>query len=292
MKHLKIYQAIRTIRRQGSIRRAADLLAVSPSALNRSIQTFEDTIGVRVFDRVPSGVRLTAAGELLVNVVERHLVEFEDLQRQLGNLRDGHTGKLRVGLSPDIAAGLPLRAVQDLEEEMPGVSAEIVVAEPVHLLRRRELDMAVVSNPETDRSVEVLASQTVRLLAFATPQWVDKVGDNVGLWDLAAGRMILPPDGTGSRTAISHVFRRHALEERTTTSLAAPQLGPAMSAGARTCIFPSTVFDGPDARSGMTPLSVDVGSVQISVLRHRAIPLSRPGQCLLRHLERRLDVQR
>jgi DNA-binding transcriptional LysR family regulator len=291
MKHLKIYEAIRMIRRHGSIRKAAELLAVSPSALNRSIQSFEDAIGVRVFDRVPSGVRLTSAGELLVTVVERHLVEFEDLQRQLGSLRDGHMGKLRVGLSADIAAGIPLQAIRDLEDEMPGVSADVISGDVMPLLRQRDLDLAVVTNPETDRSVEVLASRDVRLVVCATREWVARASDRVGLWDIALTRLVLPPEHTGARTAISHAFRRHLLEEGPATSVVASQLGQAMERGLRSCIFPATVFAGPEAPAGLEPLRIDVGSVQVSVLRHAGVPLSRPGQCLLRHMERRLDSE-
>jgi DNA-binding transcriptional LysR family regulator len=171
MKHLKIYQAIRLIQRRGSIRQAAELLAVSPSALNRSIQAFEEAIGVNVFERIPTGVRLTSAGELLLNVVERHLIEFEDLQRQLGNLRDGDMGGLRVGIGEDIASGLPLLAIRDLEEELPGVSVALFCGEVLQLLRRREVDVAIVTNPETDRSMEVLAAQEVRLAVLATRDW-------------------------------------------------------------------------------------------------------------------------
>lgn len=291
MKHLKIYEAIRMIRRHGSIRKAAELLAVSPSALNRSIQSFEDAIGVRVFDRVPSGVRLTSAGELLVTVVERHLVEFEDLQRQLGSLRDGHTGKLRVGLSDDIAAGRILQAIRDLEDDMPGVSADVVGGDVMPLLRQRDLDLAVVTNPETDRGVEVLASRDAPLMACATRDWAARASGRVGLWDMVLTRLVLPPERTGARTVISHAFRRHALEEGTATSLAASQLGHAMARGPRSCIFPATVFDGPDAPAGLAPLPIDVGSVQISVLRHAGVPLPRPAQCLLRHIERRLDPE-
>jgi DNA-binding transcriptional LysR family regulator len=291
------------IRRHGSIRKAADLLSVSPSALNRSIQGFEESLGVRIFDRVPAGVRLTSAGELLVDVVERHLVEFEDLQRQLGFLRDGHMGQLRIGIGADIAAGLPLFAIRDLEEEMPGVSADIVTGDIVNLLLRRELDLAILTNPETDRAVEVLASQSVPLVALATPGWASSVGvgvdgaanggARVGLWDMVRTRIVVPPEGTGSRAVISHALRRHALEEGATTSVAASQLPLAMATGARSCIFPATVFagaDGIDTAAGLVPLAVDVGTVQVSVLRHGGIPLTRPGQILLRQVERRLNA--
>ena len=168
---------------------------------------------------------------------------------------------------------------------------------------RRELDLAILTNPETDRAVEVLASQSVPLVALATPGWASRVGVNgaanggarVGLWDMVRTRIVVPPEGTGSRAVISHALRRHALEEGATTSVAASQLPLAMATGARSCIFPATVFagagaDGIDTAAGLVPLAVDVGTVQVSVLRHGGIPLTRPGQILLRQIERRLNA--
>jgi DNA-binding transcriptional LysR family regulator len=290
MRHLKIYQAIRLIRRQGSIRKAADLLSISPSALNRSIQSFEDAIGTNVFERIPSGVRLTSAGELLLDVVERHLIEFEELQRQLGNLRDGHRGRLRIGIGDDISAGLPLLAIRDLEAEMPGISTEIRCGDAMTSLRQREIDLAIVTNPETDRSMEVLASQQVRLAAYVTPDWPSDLKEP-GLWDLVLARLVLPPEDTGTQTVISHLLRRHALEEGTATSVPAAQLWQTMAQDARACIFPSTVFHGLPGPVPLRLLSLDVGSVQISVLRLAGVPLSSPAQCLLRHVERRLNAE-
>ena len=289
MKHLKIYTAIRLIRRQGSIRKAAEMLAVSPSALNRSVQSFEDAIGARLFERIPAGVRLTPAGELLTDVVERHLIEFENLQRQLGRLRDGQSGTLRVGLSPDISAGLALLAIGDVEEELPGMSCDVTSGDALRALREREIDLAIVSNPETTRHLEVLAAQEIPLVACATPCWTPPAAAP-GLWDLAASRLVLPPDGTGARGVIDHALRRHALEEGTASSVPAAHLPAAMARGARVSIFPRIVHDGADAAPRLTPLDLRIGTVQVSVLRLAGVPLSRAAQALLRHLARRLDA--
>jgi DNA-binding transcriptional LysR family regulator len=287
MKHLKLYTAIRLIRRQGSIRKAAELLAVSPSALNRSIQNFEEAIGVEVFERIPAGVRLTPAGELLVDVVERHLVEFEELQRQVSNLREGHAGVLRIGVGADIGAGLALAAIGDLEEDMPGVSTEILGGDPVRLLEGREIDLAIVTAPETTPALEVLAGQSVPLTAVATSAW-DAPDGAPALWHLARGRLVLPPEGTGARTAIDHLFRRHAIAGAAVSSVAAGQLGAAMARGARVAIFPDPALDGALPK-GLRRLALPLGTVQIGVLRRTGIPLSRPMQRLLGHLTRRLD---
>lgn len=290
MKHLKIYEAISLIRRQGSIRKAADHLAVSPSALNRSIQAFEGAIGFAVFERVPAGVRLTPAGELLLDVVERHLVEFDELRLQLGRLRDGHAGALRVGFSEDIATGSLFEAILDLEAEMPGVSVDVTMGDAVDLLRQREIDIAVVTNPETDRTVEVMASQKVKLRAWATAE-LAAAREVSGLWDLVQERLVMPPEGTGTRTVLSHAFRRHDLDERVVSSISAAHLPLAMGGGARVCLFPQTVFTGPTALSSLRRLPLEIGSVQVSVLRLSGVPLSTPAQRFLRQVEARLNAE-
>ncbi|QFT62757.1 LysR family transcriptional regulator [Roseivivax sp. THAF30] len=287
MKHLRIYTAIRLIQRQGSIRKAADMLAVSPSALNRSIQNFEESIGAEIFERIPSGVRLTSAGELLLDVVDRHLVEFSELQRQFGNLRDGEMGALRVGLGADIAAGLPLEALADLEADMPGISVEVSSGREMRRLRNRDIDLAVLTNPETDRSVEVLAAGQVPLVVCASADWTAR-GGRIGLWDLVDERLVLPPEGTGARAAIAHAIRRHALEEGPVTSVAAPYLAQLMRGAGRVCIFPATIFAGVEAEL-LQRIAIDIGAVQISVLRLAGAPMSRPAERFLRFMEARLD---
>lgn len=288
MKHLKIYRAIRLIHRQGSIRKAADLLATSPSALNRSIQNFEESIGVAVFERVPSGVRLTSAGELLLDLVERHLIEFGELQRSVSNLRDGLGGVLNLAIGADICSGLPLAAIADLEAEMGAVSVSVTSGDELARLRNREVDLAVVTSPETDGSVEVIVSRSVALMVCATED-VAPGGPSVGLWDIVEGRLVVPPEGTGTRTAVSHALRRHALDEGPMTSLHAAQLAQMMTAGSRTCIFPQTVYDGAQPPVPGRRLAIDLGRVQVSVLRQVGHPISRPAQVFLRQMERRLN---
>jgi DNA-binding transcriptional LysR family regulator len=290
MKHLKIYQAIRLIQRRGLDPQAAELLAVSPSALNRSIQAFEEAIGVNVFERIPTGVRLTSAGELLLNVVERHLIEFEDLQRQLGNLRDGDMGKIArwhrrrhrlraaAPCDPGPRGGMPGR-----------FSRDIFCGEVLQLLRRREVDVAIVTNPETDRSMEVLASQDVPPRRLRHP----RLGRDGG-----AGRPV-GPCARARRAAA----RRHRVAHRDRATLPPPRAGgrPATSVAAHRFYGRRWPGRAPASSPGrcstarMRPrpgaASIDVGTVQISVLRLAGHPLSRPAQGLLRHLERRLNAQ-
>ena len=54
----------------GSVRKASERLYVAASAVNRQIHKLEDELGVELFDRLPNGLRLNAAGERLLKVVK------------------------------------------------------------------------------------------------------------------------------------------------------------------------------------------------------------------------------
>ena len=66
MNHLRFLNYVDEVARAGSIRQAADRLHVAASAVNRRILDLEAELGTAIFERLPRGVRLTAAGEIFV----------------------------------------------------------------------------------------------------------------------------------------------------------------------------------------------------------------------------------
>jgi len=66
------------VARRRALRRAAASLHIAPSAIDRQIMQLEDSFGTKLFERTPNGMRMTAAGELLVDGVRRWR---RDLQR-------------------------------------------------------------------------------------------------------------------------------------------------------------------------------------------------------------------
>ncbi|MEL6532577.1 MAG: LysR family transcriptional regulator [Pseudomonadota bacterium] len=290
MRHLKIYRAIQMIHRNGSIRQAADVLSVSPSALNRSIQGFEEELGVPVFHRIPGGVELTAAGELLILLIDQHMVKFNDLLAEMRSLQDGVRGTVAISLGEDLDAGLLIEAVAAFERDFPGVSVRIVPESSAARLKARQVDLAVLSAPETDEATEVLYAQRVPLMAWADPS----LGQIAGIWDLLAHRLILPPEGTGSRAQFRHVLRRHRLSEGTVTTAPLSQMSTLLAQGARAGIAPVCALrpfaTEPKAEPLARPLSLKLGDVQISVLRAVGTPMTKASEALSLRLQTALEA--
>src|SRR6202008_933789 len=75
--HAAVLRYFDHVARHGSIRKAADALSVASSAVNRQILRLEDEMGVALFERGRSGVRPTAAGELLLRHVRETQNEYQ-----------------------------------------------------------------------------------------------------------------------------------------------------------------------------------------------------------------------
>ncbi len=285
MRHLKMYRAIQMIHRCGSIRRAAQDLAVSPSALNRSVQAFEEELSFTVFQRTASGVELSEAGELLLDVIDRHLIEFGELQRQLGRLRDGETGELRISVGSDLLAGHLSAAITDMETAHPGFTLEVRCEDGIESLRQRQVDLALLTNPATDDATEVVHAQLLRLRAWKSE---GQIAVPSGLWDLAKARVLLPPEGTGSRIALSHLLRRNRLELNAVSSLPASQAVDYLQHTDRIAIFPDVLQPNAYGPIKIAPLPLDLGAVQFCVLRSARVPMTRAAQLFLTGLQLKL----
>jgi DNA-binding transcriptional LysR family regulator len=83
------------VSRQGSLRKAAEALHVSASSIDRQILRAEEELETRLFERLPTGLKLTSAGELLLDDMRRWRKDYgRTLQRidDLKGLKRGHVG--------------------------------------------------------------------------------------------------------------------------------------------------------------------------------------------------------
>jgi DNA-binding transcriptional LysR family regulator len=85
--------------RAGSIRKAAEALAITSTALNRRILAMEQELGVPIFERLPRGVRLSTAGEILIQHVRSQLSDMERVKSQIADLSGVRRGHISIACS-------------------------------------------------------------------------------------------------------------------------------------------------------------------------------------------------
>jgi DNA-binding transcriptional LysR family regulator len=80
--------------------RAAARLGMTQSALSRRIQVLEEELGVELFERLPRGVRLSAAGESFYTDVRNFREALDQAAARARNVMHGNVGQLKIGLNP------------------------------------------------------------------------------------------------------------------------------------------------------------------------------------------------
>src|SRR5882724_3303905 len=127
MKHLRILDYVDEVARARSIRKAAEHLNVTASAVNRRIADLEIELGAPLFERLPRGVRLTAAGEVFVNYLRKQGGEVERMKSHIEDLKGLRRGTVRIACSQALAFDFLPRAIAAYRARYPLVDFEVRV---------------------------------------------------------------------------------------------------------------------------------------------------------------------
>ena len=129
---------------EGSLTAAAQKVAVTQSALTKSIRKLEQELGTPLFERLPRGIALTVYGKTLLPHAQRIVAECRLPDLELQAFGVGHSGLLKIGAGLMFGATMVPAAIAGLYDDYPGVAFQLVsgVTEVnFPLLRAGELDM-------------------------------------------------------------------------------------------------------------------------------------------------------
>ncbi|KLO58815.1 LysR family transcriptional regulator [Delftia tsuruhatensis] len=133
------------VARRGSVRKAAVTLHLTAAAVNQQILNLEAQVGVPLFDRLPRGMQLTTAGELMLAAVRRSQRDFDNALAQVEDLRALRRGHVRVGVSHATAEYLLPLVISSLHGRYPGITFSVRSGTGEELLRgvaQGEIDVA------------------------------------------------------------------------------------------------------------------------------------------------------
>jgi DNA-binding transcriptional LysR family regulator len=202
----------------GSMAKASSQLSVSHPVISKTILELERTLGVRLFDRGPQGVELTAHGAALLDCGVIVFNEIRQSLRVLESLSDPTSGELRIGCPEITMAGLLPAIVERFFRRYPRIRLHVVLAQTAMLqfqeLRERNIDLLI-----RRVSRESLADDLASELLFDEP-FLAVAGINskmarrrhVALEELISQPWVLPPYNSVPGSLILQIFRASKLQ--------------------------------------------------------------------------------
>jgi DNA-binding transcriptional LysR family regulator len=159
LRHLRYFVAVGEEQHYG---RAARRLRVAQPALSRQIQDLEDHVGFKLFERLPRGVKLSAAGELFLEDARRILQEVNEAAARAGRVARGQSGTLRIGFTENSTwRGVVPDSFRRFREQRPNAELQLQPApslEQLEAIRAGRLDAGFVNfMPKADPELDQLA---------------------------------------------------------------------------------------------------------------------------------------
>ena len=148
---------------------SAARLHVTQPTLSATIRGLEEQVGSRLFDRDTRSVRLTPTGHQFLLLASRMLQEAERLDIDFRSFIEGRHGFVRVAAHPAVYRHVLLPALCEFRAEFPDVRLDLIdvsAQEAIELLRRRRVDLALISlvAEEPDQKHTVVGEQTLKAL--------------------------------------------------------------------------------------------------------------------------------
>ena len=214
MKHLRILSYVDEVARSGSIRKAAERLNVTASAVNRRIADLESELDAPLFDRRPRGMRLTAAGEIFIHYLRGHNGEVERMKSQIEDLKGLRRGTVRIACSQALALDFLPRQIAEFRKTHPLVSFDVKVVDhewAMAALAAFEVDLVVVFRPPFLVNFQPMMTLEQRLVAVLPKKHPLAARKSLRLSDCAGYPVAMPERSIGGRQLLEEISARSGL---------------------------------------------------------------------------------
>lgn len=186
-----LYRSYLAVMTHGSLSAAARDLGLTQPTLARHIDQLEQSLGLGLFLRGPSGLIPTEAGAALrpaAQAIEAAAMAFERAAEGAG--QTGAAGVVRISASEVFAAERLPSILRDIRQSLPKIALELVATDQVEDLLRRDADIALRMTAPEQQALIARRLGSVRLGLFAHPDYLARQGHPQMPKDLAGHDLI------------------------------------------------------------------------------------------------------
>lgn len=169
MKQFIDFHYFQVVAKTGSIRKAADKLSITSTALNRRILAMESELDEKLFERQATGVRLSAAGELFLHHVQKQQADLDRVKSQISDLSGIRRGHINIACSQALLTSFFPQQIARFRHQHPAVTFSLYLRDrkaAEETLLDNSVDLAIVFEPVHMNELQVLLCKEQQLYAI------------------------------------------------------------------------------------------------------------------------------
>jgi DNA-binding transcriptional LysR family regulator len=212
---LRQLEIIRAIADTGSFTAAGEKLHVSQSAISRQILLLEDELGEPVFHRIGRRIRITPAGESLLQLSHRVFQDLQETVSGISDKRESLSGTMRLVGGMTVCLYVFPALLAEVRKAHPNLDLKVTVGSAersIAMLRSGAGDLGLITLPveATDLiSVPVLEEELLLITYPAHPLAKRK---SITPGDLDQQHFVLFETGSITRRLVEAFFTREGID--------------------------------------------------------------------------------
>ena len=166
------WRSVLQVAKDGTFSRAARNLFVSQPSLSQCIKKIESELGMQIFDRSQTPLQLTEAGKIYVQAAIKMQELHKNLLRQVDDLSELKSGKIRIGSSRTRSVCLLVDAMVAFNQRYPNIQLSVVEGSTVRLkehILQGHVDFALLYEPLDKNVFQCIPLMEERVI-LAVPQ--------------------------------------------------------------------------------------------------------------------------
>ncbi len=224
---LEQYKIFKAVADTGNITAAARDMYISQSAVSQTVNSLENSLGVRLFARSKKGVTLTRDGSTLYEYVSAALALIESGEAKLNESKELISGELVIGASNTLTDFYLLPFLRQYHKQYPGVRVRIINGTSRRVMNALDAGLAdlafATTNEKPDDYDSYLCFKT-HTAFVAAPDYPIDFNKTYTLEEVSAMPLILLEQEAGSRRFLENIFLKEGLRLNPEIELASYEL--------------------------------------------------------------------
>ena len=199
---LDLYRIFWQVAKSESFSKAAKSLYMTQPAISQSIMQLENELDIRLFNRTPKGVNLTAEGKNLFDYVNSAIKLIDAGEEKILEYKNLSVGELKIGVGDTISRYFLLPYLEKFHNEYPNIKFKIIngtTFELCSILKSGEIDIAICNFPIKDNSLEMSRILDIQDVFVCGENYKKNIEENIKFEDLSKHPLILLEKGSNSR---------------------------------------------------------------------------------------------
>ena len=208
-------QVFYTVAKRQNFTKAAEELFISQPAVTKHIHETESYFKTKLFERNGTKIKLTPAGETLLQHTEELFALYRNIEFEMSNLAQQHKGRLRIGASTTVAQYVLPQLLAAFNKKMNGIKVNLQTNNTEQIetaLLNKEIDLGIIEGFSKNRLIkyEVFVKDEIVLVANSNHPLAKK--QMIKLEELKQIPLLLREPGSGTLEVIAHALKTSGIK--------------------------------------------------------------------------------